>query len=105
MEFVNHGSWKRSMHLQDSFPNHRGTKELPRQGVSGTGGNTDGNSVSFLSQACPGHIHCIGGGKPPPPTVPLMQNYGVLTITERASPRHGPFDKGVDRKHQRMAEE
>ena len=37
----NHTPQRRSMYLQDGFPNRQGTKELPRQGVSGTGGNTD----------------------------------------------------------------
>ena len=46
--------------------------ELPRQGVSGTGGDEDGDAGSFLPPACLGYRHHFGGWKTPPPTVPPM---------------------------------
>ena len=36
-----------------AFPTGRGTAEVSRRGVSGTGGGADGDAGSFLSLACP----------------------------------------------------
>ena len=83
----NQGPWQRAMHLQYGFTNRWGTKELPHQGVSGMGGNMDGDAGSFLVPTCPGHCHYIGGGKSPPPIVPPMRYSGDLASTEWAALR------------------
>ena len=56
----------------------------------GTGGNIDVREGSFISLACLGHRYYIGGGKPPPPTVPLMLHTGALDRTERVAHHHRP---------------
>ena len=77
-------------YLQDGLPDHQGTAELPRRGVSGTGGNEKNDAGPFLPPACPGYRHHFGGGKPHPPTVPPMQHSGALVHTEQEAPCHCP---------------
>ena len=68
----NHGPWRVDTYLQYGIPDHQGTAELPRQGVSGTGNDQDGNAGSFLPPECLEYHHHFGGGKHLLPTVPLM---------------------------------
>ena len=93
-ELENHGPRWGYMHLQDGFSNRHGTLELTRLGVSGTGGNTDGNTGSFFSPEYPGHCHHIEGGKPPPFMVPPVQHAGVLESTEQEATLHRPVRQG-----------
>ena len=88
------------MYLCDGFPNRWGTNELPRRGVLGTGSYAGINAGSFCSPACLGHRHHIGGGKPPPLTVPLVQHSGALTSTEWAAPPYLPVRQGSGEKSQ-----
>ena len=46
----------------------------------------DGNAGPFYAQVCTGHRGHFGGGKHPPPTMPLMQHAGALAYTERKAP-------------------
>ena len=78
-----HGPRWRSTNLQYGFPNCMGGKELSYRGVSGTVGDADGNASPFPTPACLEHRDHNRGGKPPPPTVPPLQNYGALEGTER----------------------
>ena len=73
-----HGPRRRSTNLQDGFPNCRGPEELSCQGLSGTGSNADGDAGPFPTRSCQVHRDHIGGGKPHPPTVPLVQHDGAL---------------------------
>ena len=81
-------------YLKDSLPNHLRTLELPHQRVSGTGGDADNDTVSFLPLACTGYLHNIGGGKPSPPMVPLIQHIGDLGCTEWEAPHHCQVRQG-----------
>ena len=56
----------------------------------GTGGNEDVNAGAFFLPACPGYLHHIGGGKPPPPTLPPMIHAGDLAYNKQGAPFHRP---------------
>ena len=60
-----------------------------------TGSDAEGDAGLFISPSYPGHRDCIGGGKPPPPTVPPVQHADALASTERAEPFHRPVRQGV----------
>ena len=83
-----HSPWWGSTYLQDEFSNRWGTAELPRRGVSGTGGDGDDDVGSFLSPSCLRYHHHIGGGKPLLTTVPLMRHVVALACTEQEAPCH-----------------
>ena len=53
MALRNHGPWLGAMYLQDGLPNLWGTAQFTYRGVSGTGGDADGDVGSFLSPAYP----------------------------------------------------
>ena len=48
------------MYLQDVLPDLQGTAELPRQGVSGIGGDEDSDASSFIPTVCLGYRHHFG---------------------------------------------
>ena len=78
----------RAMNLQDFFPKSRVPKELSRWGVSGKGSEADGNAGPLSTPACQGNRDHPGGGKPPPPTVPLVRHAGALEGVERLAYYH-----------------
>ena len=86
--FGNHSPQRVAMCLQDGLPDRWGNVEFTYRGVSGTGSDADGNAGSFLSPAYPRYLHHIRGGKPIPPTVPLMWHVGALVCTEQEAPCH-----------------
>ena len=63
--------------------------------MPGTSGDEDSDTGPFSAPACPGHRGHFGGGKPPPPTVTLMQHAGPLTCIERKAPCHRTVRQGV----------
>ena len=86
------------MYLQDGLTNRWGTAELSYRGVSGTGGNADGDADSdagsFISLPYTGYRHHIGGGKPTLTMVSPMQHVGTLTCTEQDTRFHRPVRQG-----------
>ena len=56
--------------------------------MSGTGGDKNGDAGPISTPECPEHCGHFLGGKPPPPTVPLMRHAGPLEYTERKAPCH-----------------
>ena len=54
----------------------------------------DADAGPFISPVCQVHRDYIGGGKPPPTTVPLSRNAGDLVSTEQAAPRQQPVNQG-----------
>ena len=88
---VNHSPQWGATYLQDGILDRRETVELPRRGVSRTGGDEDSNAGSFLPPVFPGYCHNFGGGKYPPPMVPPMRHAGALTYNEQGEPCHRPL--------------
>ena len=62
--------------------------------MSGTSGDEDDNAGKIFPPACPGYRYNFGGGKPLPPTVPLLQNAGALACSEQEAPCHHPVRQG-----------
>ena len=63
--------------------------------MSGTRDNEDVDVGKKILMACPGYCGGLGGGKPPPPTVPPMRHAGALTCSEWEAPCHRPVRQGV----------
>ena len=86
LENLGHGG--RAVDVLHGRPGQRRPTELPSGGMPRSSGNEYGDAGPFTTPACPGHRGCSGGGKPPPPTVPLMRHAGPLADTERKAPCH-----------------
>ena len=57
-------------------------------------GDADRHSDALLSPAHLVHRSDTGVGKPPPPTVPSMQNSGSVEFPERAASTYGAVQEG-----------
>ena len=71
LERISHGR-RGNTNLSYRVPYQGRDKEMPSGGLPRKGWNTDGDEVTFLSPACPGHRDHLGGGKPPTPKVLTM---------------------------------
>ena len=56
--------------------------------------NEDGDTGQLLSPACMGQCDYSGGGKPPPPLLPLVQHAGALAIAKWVASHHFPVLQG-----------
>ena len=65
-----------------------GAEELSHRGVSGTGSNADGDSVTLHTLACQGNRDHAGRLQPPPPTVTPVRHAGDLEGSERVACCH-----------------
>ena len=78
----------------NDIPGEGRPTELPGGGMLRTSGDKDNDAGTFYEPACPGNPGHFGGGKPPPPTVPLMRHAGPLAYTERKAPCHHTVHQG-----------
>ena len=62
--------------------------------MPGTSNDEDGDAGTFFAPASTGSCGNFGGGKPPPPTVPLMQHAGPLAYVEHKAPCHRTVCQG-----------
>ena len=102
---VNQAPWRGATYLQDGLPNYRGTAEIPYQGVSGTGGNVDGDAGLFLPPVCLGYRNHIGGGNTPKPQ---CHQCDMLVPWRALNGRHlttAQCAKGAERKRRSLQEE
>ena len=56
--------------------------------MSGEGRDMDGDVGEFLEMACEGHRDHIGGGKPPPSKMPMMQHASPMAGPQRPPQKH-----------------
>ena len=94
MELGNLGHVGRALDVPHGLPVQRRPTGLPVGGMTRTSGDKDGDTGKFSAPACPGHRGHSGGGKPPPPTVPLMRHAGPLAYTEQKAPCHRTVHQG-----------
>ena len=83
MDFNNLGHWGRTSDVPHGLTGQGRPIDLPW-----ISDDEDGDAGPFYAPACPGHRGHFGGGKTPPPTVPLMQHDGSLACVERKAPCH-----------------
>ena len=86
LENLVHGG--RAADVSHGLPGKGRPAELPCGGMPRTSIDEDGNAGPFPASEFPGHYGHFGGGKPPPPTVPLMRHDGPLAYTEQKAPCH-----------------
>ena len=94
MELEKLGHRGRSVDVPHGLPVQGRPAELPGGGMPRTSGDEDDDAGTFYAPSCPGHLGNFGGGKHPPPTVPLMQHAGTLAYTERKAPCHRAVSRG-----------
>ena len=92
LEKLGHGG--RAADLSHGLPVQGSPTDLPGGGMPMPSGDEDGNSGPFPAPAWPIHCGHFGGGKPPPPTVPLMQHAGPPVYTKRKAPCHFTVRQG-----------
>ena len=84
----------RATDISNGLPGQGRPTELPGGRMPRPSGDEDGNSGPFPAPAWPIHCGHFGGGKPPPPTVPLMQHAGPPVYTKRKAPCHFTVRQG-----------
>ena len=94
VEMGSFGHGRRAADVLDGLLDQGRAVELPSGGLPGPGRNKDGDTDEFFQPEFPVYCDHFGGGKPPPPTVPLMRHAGPLEGTKRKAPRHRTVRKG-----------
>ena len=85
---------RRAADIPDGLPDQGRSSELPSGGLPRPGRDEDGDADALFQPACPGYRDHIGGGKPPPPTVPTMRRAGPMEGTKCQALRHRIVRKG-----------
>ena len=96
MELENLGQGGRAADLSNGLPGQGRPEELPSGRMPRLGGDEDGDAGSLPIPEYPGHCIHSGRGKPPPPTVHLMQYYGPRRELNGRHPATSQCARGVD---------
>ena len=71
------GKRGREANVQDGVP-QGGDNVVPSRRVTVEGRDADGDTRALLEEACAGHYHHLGGGKPPPSKMQKLRH--VCTV-------------------------
>ena len=86
--------WRKATDVPDGLTNQGRDAELSSGGLPRPGRDKDGDADALFQLTFPGYCNHFGGGKPPPPTVPPIQNASPIEGTKRQGPRHRTVRKG-----------